>query len=59
MPNPTAGEIFAAALRKAWRTDPTFVVCAAVAVIGMSLVTCVAVLALLVRLVELWKGCPL
>jgi hypothetical protein len=54
----TPGQVFAAALRQAWQTDPTFVVCAAVAIVGMSLVTCVAVLALLVRLVELWKGCP-
>jgi hypothetical protein len=54
---PTPGQVFVAALRQAWRTDPTFVVCAAVAVVGMSLTTCVAALALLVRLAELWKGC--
>jgi hypothetical protein len=53
----TPGQIFAAALRQAWRTDPTFVICAAVAVLGMSLVTGVAGLALLLRLTELWKGC--
>jgi hypothetical protein len=53
----TPGQVFTKALRQAWRTDPTFVICAAVAVVGMSLVTCVAVFALLVRLTELWKGC--
>jgi hypothetical protein len=57
MPDPIFNQVFAAVLRKAWRTDPTFTICAAIAVAAMLMVTCVAVLALLVRLTELWKGC--
>jgi hypothetical protein len=57
MPDPTFTQVCAAVLRKAWRSDPTFVICAAVAVAGMLLVTGVAGLALLLRLFELWKGC--
>lgn len=50
-------QVFWQTLRQAWRTDPTFVVCAAVGVVGMSCIMAVAALALLLRIVERWKGC--
>jgi hypothetical protein len=53
----TPGEAFWRTIRQAWRSDPTFVIVAWVAVLGMSLVALVAMCALLARAVALWKGC--
>lgn len=58
MPDPpTPWQVFWRTLRQAWRTDPTYVVCAAVAVVCVVCVTSVGALALLLRIVERWRGC--